>query len=50
MREEIQITEKQPRKESAMIAPKMGKIVIHPFTALYTFAALMLFILNSSIR
>lgn len=50
MKEEIQMTEKQPRKESATTAPKIGKIVLHPFAILYTFAALTLFMLNSCIR
>lgn len=50
MKEEIHMTEKDPRKESASTAPKIGKIVLHPFAMLYTLAALTLFILNSSIK
>lgn len=50
MKEEIHMTEKQPRKESATTAPKIGKIVLHPLAMLYTLAALTLFMLNSSIK
>lgn len=50
MKEEIHMTEKEPRNESASTAPKTGKIVLHPLAMLYTLAALTLFMLNSSIK
>lgn len=50
MRDEKQMTEKQPAKESAMTAPMIGNMVMLPLTKLYILAALMLLMLNSSTK
>ncbi|KAI8523957.1 hypothetical protein RHMOL_Rhmol13G0112000 [Rhododendron molle] len=47
--EEIQMTEKLPRKESATIAPSTGNIAVQPLTTFQSLAASMLFTLNSPI-
>lgn len=49
MKEEIQMTEKHPRKESAMIAPSRGNKLVLPLTMLKTWAASILLTLNSPI-
>jgi len=49
-KQESKATEKDPKKESAMIAATMGNKLELPFVTFPTCAALMLFTLNSRIR
>ncbi|KAI8523955.1 hypothetical protein RHMOL_Rhmol13G0111800 [Rhododendron molle] len=44
------MTEKFPRKESATIAPRTGNIDVQPLTTFQSWAASMLFTLNSPIK
>jgi len=46
----VETTGKEPKKESAMIAPAIGKRLLQASTTLYIFVAAMLFTLNSVIR
>ena len=46
----METTEKDPKKESAMKAPAMGKRLLVPRMMLLIFVALMLFTLNRVIR
>lgn len=48
--EEIKATEKEPKKESAMIAARNGNRLLLPLTTFEIWAAVMLFMLNSCIR
>lgn len=50
MREEIQMREKQPRRESARMAPTRGKKLTQPLTMLLIWAASMLFTLKLWIK
>lgn len=50
MREEIQMTEKQPKRESAATAARRGKKLMQPLTTFAIWAASMRSMLNSLIR
>ena len=47
MNEETEITGNEPKKESAMMAPMTGKKLVEPLITFETWAASMLFTLNS---
>lgn len=49
-REEIIITKKEPKNESANMAPRIGSKVMQPLTMFAIWAASMLLTLNSLIR
>ena len=50
MIEKMVMTEKEPRKESARIAPAMGNRKLEPETMLLIWVARILFILNTVIK
>lgn len=50
MREEMKMTEKQPRSESARTAPTRGKKLLQPLTTLLIWAASMRLMLYSLIK
>lgn len=50
MKVDIQMTLKEPEKASAMIPPRTGNKRVQPFTTFEILAALMLLMLNFSIR
>lgn len=50
MKEEMDMTRKQPNEESAMIAPMTGKRLVQPLTTLLIWVAWILFTLYSCIR
>ena len=47
---EIAATEKEPKKESATMAPMTGNKLVQPLVMFEIWAAFMLFTLNTSIR